>query len=192
MSDVFSVVHHHHQHYPHYPLPVWSSQVTGPAGAMWTTENTMKPSHKLLFVLCPMLVLGFIYYSSGKLHLHVWGQKPRKLPQLLLFCYGLFFFFVLLESKGGCCNLFRIVFFYFNFLIVPFDYFLKTLLIIGIHNQAFLSETATVLFVGSLGSRLILIWQCCIQHTLVNTHNTQNLLGVVCLCLCGVVGGVLA
>eukprot|EP00063_Salmo_salar_P020524 XP_013995359.1 PREDICTED: CMP-N-acetylneuraminate-beta-1,4-galactoside alpha-2,3-sialyltransferase-like isoform X3 [Salmo salar] len=36
----------------------------------------MKPSHKLLFVLCPMLVLGFIYYSSGKLHLHIWGQKP--------------------------------------------------------------------------------------------------------------------
>lgn len=25
-----------------------------------------------------MLVLGFIYYSSGKLHLHVWGQKPHK------------------------------------------------------------------------------------------------------------------
>lgn len=40
--------------------------------------KTMKPTHKLLFVLCPMLVLGFIYYSSGKLHLHVWGQKPRK------------------------------------------------------------------------------------------------------------------
>ncbi|XP_077075512.1 ST3 beta-galactoside alpha-2,3-sialyltransferase 3b isoform X1 [Siphateles boraxobius] len=37
----------------------------------------MKPAHKLLFVLCPMLVLGFIYYSSGKLHLHVWGQKPH-------------------------------------------------------------------------------------------------------------------
>ncbi|XP_031666602.1 CMP-N-acetylneuraminate-beta-1,4-galactoside alpha-2,3-sialyltransferase-like isoform X3 [Oncorhynchus kisutch] len=37
----------------------------------------MKHSHKLLFVLCPMLVLGFIYYSSGKLHLHVWGQKPQ-------------------------------------------------------------------------------------------------------------------
>ncbi|XP_045062171.1 CMP-N-acetylneuraminate-beta-1,4-galactoside alpha-2,3-sialyltransferase-like isoform X1 [Coregonus clupeaformis] len=37
----------------------------------------MKPSHKLLFVLCPMMVLGFIYYSSGKLHLHVWGQKPQ-------------------------------------------------------------------------------------------------------------------
>ncbi|XP_061878239.1 ST3 beta-galactoside alpha-2,3-sialyltransferase 3b isoform X1 [Entelurus aequoreus] len=35
----------------------------------------MKPTRKLLFVLCPMLVLGFIYYSSGKLHLHVWGQK---------------------------------------------------------------------------------------------------------------------
>ncbi|CDQ69924.1 unnamed protein product [Oncorhynchus mykiss] len=40
-------------------------------------RTTMKPSHKLLFVLCPMLVLGFIYYSSGKLHLHVWGQKPQ-------------------------------------------------------------------------------------------------------------------
>ncbi|XP_044076227.1 ST3 beta-galactoside alpha-2,3-sialyltransferase 3b isoform X2 [Siniperca chuatsi] len=38
----------------------------------------MKPTHKLLFVLCPMLVLGFIYYSSGKLHLHVWGQKPQR------------------------------------------------------------------------------------------------------------------
>lgn len=38
----------------------------------------MKPAHKLLFVVCPMLVLGFIYYSSGKLHLHVWGQKPHK------------------------------------------------------------------------------------------------------------------
>ncbi|XP_056600427.1 ST3 beta-galactoside alpha-2,3-sialyltransferase 3b isoform X5 [Triplophysa dalaica] len=37
----------------------------------------MKPTHKLLFILCPMLVLGFIYYSSGKLHLHVWGQKPQ-------------------------------------------------------------------------------------------------------------------
>uniref|UniRef100_A0A3B1JFD9 Lactosylceramide alpha-2,3-sialyltransferase n=1 Tax=Astyanax mexicanus TaxID=7994 RepID=A0A3B1JFD9_ASTMX len=36
----------------------------------------MKATHKLLFVLCPMLVLVFIYYSSGKLHLYVWGQKP--------------------------------------------------------------------------------------------------------------------
>nr|XP_057921975.1 ST3 beta-galactoside alpha-2,3-sialyltransferase 3b isoform X2 [Doryrhamphus excisus] len=35
----------------------------------------MKPTHKLLFVLCPMLVLGFIYYSSWKLH--VWGQKSQ-------------------------------------------------------------------------------------------------------------------
>ncbi|XP_026137376.1 CMP-N-acetylneuraminate-beta-1,4-galactoside alpha-2,3-sialyltransferase-like isoform X1 [Carassius auratus] len=38
----------------------------------------MKAAHKLLFILCPMLVLGFIYYSSGKLHLYVWGQKPHK------------------------------------------------------------------------------------------------------------------
>uniref|UniRef100_A0A1A8FGW0 CMP-N-acetylneuraminate-beta-1,4-galactoside alpha-2,3-sialyltransferase n=1 Tax=Nothobranchius korthausae TaxID=1143690 RepID=A0A1A8FGW0_9TELE len=37
----------------------------------------MKPTHKLLFVLCPMLVLVFIYYSSEKLQLYVWGQKPQ-------------------------------------------------------------------------------------------------------------------
>uniref|UniRef100_A0A8C7I2A6 Lactosylceramide alpha-2,3-sialyltransferase n=1 Tax=Oncorhynchus kisutch TaxID=8019 RepID=A0A8C7I2A6_ONCKI len=60
----------------------------------------MKHSHKLLFVLCPMLVLGFIYYSSGKLHLHVWGQKPLydkqgfllkldgQLPAELVYKYG--------------------------------------------------------------------------------------------------------
>ncbi|XP_054888758.1 ST3 beta-galactoside alpha-2,3-sialyltransferase 3b isoform X3 [Poeciliopsis prolifica] len=36
----------------------------------------MKPTHKLLFVLCALLVLGFIYYSSWKLHIDVWGQKP--------------------------------------------------------------------------------------------------------------------
>ncbi|XP_008431623.1 ST3 beta-galactoside alpha-2,3-sialyltransferase 3b isoform X5 [Poecilia reticulata] len=36
----------------------------------------MKPTHKLLFILCALLVLGFIYYSSWKLHLYVWGQKP--------------------------------------------------------------------------------------------------------------------
>ncbi|KAJ0059036.1 hypothetical protein NL108_007283 [Boleophthalmus pectinirostris] len=42
--------------------------------------QTMKPTHKLLFFLCPMLVLVFIYYSSGRLHLPVWGQKSRKYP----------------------------------------------------------------------------------------------------------------
>uniref|UniRef100_A0A667XYJ6 CMP-N-acetylneuraminate-beta-1,4-galactoside alpha-2,3-sialyltransferase n=1 Tax=Myripristis murdjan TaxID=586833 RepID=A0A667XYJ6_9TELE len=67
----------------------------------------MKPTHKLLFVLCPMLVLGFIYYSSGKLHLHVWGQKPlydkqgfllkldTKLPPELAYKYGNL-------SEGAC------------------------------------------------------------------------------------------
>ncbi|XP_040026921.1 ST3 beta-galactoside alpha-2,3-sialyltransferase 3b isoform X4 [Gasterosteus aculeatus] len=67
----------------------------------------MKPTHKLLFVLCPMLVLGFIYYSSGKLHLHVWGQKPlydqqgfllqldTKLPPELVYKYGNI-------SEGAC------------------------------------------------------------------------------------------
>uniref|UniRef100_A0AAR2KUD3 CMP-N-acetylneuraminate-beta-1,4-galactoside alpha-2,3-sialyltransferase n=1 Tax=Pygocentrus nattereri TaxID=42514 RepID=A0AAR2KUD3_PYGNA len=48
----------------------------------------MKATHKLLFVLCPMLVLVFIYYSSGKLHLHVWGQKPLALiPSDLVYKY---------------------------------------------------------------------------------------------------------
>ncbi|XP_010892203.1 ST3 beta-galactoside alpha-2,3-sialyltransferase 3b isoform X4 [Esox lucius] len=37
----------------------------------------MKPSHKLLFVLCLILVLGFIFNFSGKLHQRVWGQKPQ-------------------------------------------------------------------------------------------------------------------
>ncbi|KAM9323428.1 ST3 beta-galactoside alpha-2,3-sialyltransferase 3b isoform 1-T3 [Pholidichthys leucotaenia] len=41
-------------------------------------NEDMKPTHKLLFVLCPMLVLVFIYYSSGKLHHYVWGQKPQE------------------------------------------------------------------------------------------------------------------
>ncbi|XP_016088925.1 ST3 beta-galactoside alpha-2,3-sialyltransferase 3b isoform X7 [Sinocyclocheilus grahami] len=67
----------------------------------------MKAAHKLLFVLCPMLVLGFIYYSSGKLHLYVWGQKPlfdkqgfllnldTKLPPALVYKYGNL-------SEGAC------------------------------------------------------------------------------------------
>uniref|UniRef100_A0A4W4FLZ4 CMP-N-acetylneuraminate-beta-1,4-galactoside alpha-2,3-sialyltransferase n=1 Tax=Electrophorus electricus TaxID=8005 RepID=A0A4W4FLZ4_ELEEL len=38
----------------------------------------MKYTRKLLFVLCPMLVLVFIYFSSRKLHLHVWGPKSRE------------------------------------------------------------------------------------------------------------------
>ncbi|XP_013883397.1 uncharacterized protein LOC106531979 [Austrofundulus limnaeus] len=38
----------------------------------------MKPTHKLLFILCPMLVLVFIYYSSEKLQMYVWGQKPQR------------------------------------------------------------------------------------------------------------------
>uniref|UniRef100_A0A8C7XLZ6 ST3 beta-galactoside alpha-2,3-sialyltransferase 3b n=1 Tax=Oryzias sinensis TaxID=183150 RepID=A0A8C7XLZ6_9TELE len=37
----------------------------------------MKHTHKLLFILCPVLVLGFIYYSSWKLHIYIWVQKPQ-------------------------------------------------------------------------------------------------------------------
>ncbi|XP_024129381.1 ST3 beta-galactoside alpha-2,3-sialyltransferase 3b isoform X2 [Oryzias melastigma] len=37
----------------------------------------MKPTHKLLFILCPILVLGFIYYSSWKLHYYIWVQRPQ-------------------------------------------------------------------------------------------------------------------
>ncbi|XP_072430609.1 ST3 beta-galactoside alpha-2,3-sialyltransferase 3a isoform X2 [Chiloscyllium punctatum] len=31
----------------------------------------------LLLALCLMLVLGFLYYSAGKLHMHGWGQEPQ-------------------------------------------------------------------------------------------------------------------
>ncbi|XP_032387187.1 ST3 beta-galactoside alpha-2,3-sialyltransferase 3b isoform X2 [Etheostoma spectabile] len=41
----------------------------------------MKPTHKLLFALCTILVLAFIYYSSGKLHQLVWGQKPQSVAE---------------------------------------------------------------------------------------------------------------
>lgn len=47
---------------------------------MWINWKTMKATHKLLFILCPVLVLGFIYYSSWKLHIYIWVQKPRKSP----------------------------------------------------------------------------------------------------------------
>ncbi|XP_066547748.1 ST3 beta-galactoside alpha-2,3-sialyltransferase 3a isoform X3 [Amia ocellicauda] len=62
--------------------------------------SIMKPTRNLLLVLCPMLVLGFLYYSSGKLHLRVWGQKSLydkqgfllkldgKLPLDLSYKYG--------------------------------------------------------------------------------------------------------
>ncbi|XP_048844295.1 ST3 beta-galactoside alpha-2,3-sialyltransferase 3b isoform X1 [Brienomyrus brachyistius] len=46
--------------------------------------SMMKPTRKLLFVLCPMLVLGFIYYSAGKLHLHMWGQKTQPVEEAIL------------------------------------------------------------------------------------------------------------
>ncbi|XP_018590314.1 ST3 beta-galactoside alpha-2,3-sialyltransferase 3b isoform X5 [Scleropages formosus] len=42
----------------------------------------MKPTRKLLFILCIVLVLGFIYYSAWKLHLHVWAPKTYKDPHL--------------------------------------------------------------------------------------------------------------
>ncbi|XP_072540068.1 ST3 beta-galactoside alpha-2,3-sialyltransferase 3a isoform X2 [Salminus brasiliensis] len=37
--------------------------------------RAMKPTRNLMLVLCPTLVLGFLYYSSGRLHLQAWGQK---------------------------------------------------------------------------------------------------------------------
>ncbi|XP_058480816.1 ST3 beta-galactoside alpha-2,3-sialyltransferase 3b isoform X4 [Solea solea] len=60
--------------------------------------KTMKPTQKLIFFCCSMLVVGFICYSSG--HLHLWGQKPlydkqgfllqldTKLPLHLVYKYG--------------------------------------------------------------------------------------------------------
>ncbi|XP_064845346.1 CMP-N-acetylneuraminate-beta-1,4-galactoside alpha-2,3-sialyltransferase-like isoform X1 [Oncorhynchus masou masou] len=38
----------------------------------------MKPTRHLLLVLCPMVVLGFLYYSSGRLHPWGWGHKSQK------------------------------------------------------------------------------------------------------------------
>ncbi|XP_058258767.1 ST3 beta-galactoside alpha-2,3-sialyltransferase 3a isoform X2 [Hemibagrus wyckioides] len=39
--------------------------------------RTMKPTRNAMLVLCPMLVLGFLYYSSGRLHLRAWGQRSQ-------------------------------------------------------------------------------------------------------------------
>ncbi|KAI4886622.1 hypothetical protein NFI96_012740 [Prochilodus magdalenae] len=39
--------------------------------------RAMKPTRNIMLVLCPTLVLGFLYYSSGRLHLRNWGQKSR-------------------------------------------------------------------------------------------------------------------
>ncbi|XP_062843621.1 ST3 beta-galactoside alpha-2,3-sialyltransferase 3b isoform X2 [Trichomycterus rosablanca] len=37
----------------------------------------MKPTHKLLFVLCSIMVVVFIYYSSLKLHFTFWRHKTQ-------------------------------------------------------------------------------------------------------------------
>ncbi|MCJ8729618.1 hypothetical protein PDJAM_G00108500 [Pangasius djambal] len=39
--------------------------------------SAMKPTRNVMLVLCPMLVLGFLYYSSGRLHLRPWSQRPQ-------------------------------------------------------------------------------------------------------------------
>ncbi|XP_037390975.1 ST3 beta-galactoside alpha-2,3-sialyltransferase 3a isoform X2 [Pygocentrus nattereri] len=69
--------------------------------------RTMKPTRSLMLVLCPTLVLGFLYYSSGRLHLRTLGQKSLydkqgflikldgKLPLELQYKYGNL-------SKGEC------------------------------------------------------------------------------------------
>ncbi|XP_071005837.1 CMP-N-acetylneuraminate-beta-1,4-galactoside alpha-2,3-sialyltransferase-like isoform X1 [Oncorhynchus clarkii lewisi] len=61
----------------------------------------MKPTRHLLLVLCPMVVLGFLYYSSGRLHPWGWGHKSSlydkqgfllkldgNLPLELMYKYG--------------------------------------------------------------------------------------------------------
>uniref|UniRef100_A0AAQ6IBH9 ST3 beta-galactoside alpha-2,3-sialyltransferase 3b n=1 Tax=Anabas testudineus TaxID=64144 RepID=A0AAQ6IBH9_ANATE len=37
----------------------------------------MKPTHKLIFILCMVLVLASIIYSCKKLHFHIWVQKTQ-------------------------------------------------------------------------------------------------------------------
>ncbi|KAM9483141.1 ST3 beta-galactoside alpha-2,3-sialyltransferase 3a isoform 2-T3 [Clarias gariepinus] len=39
--------------------------------------RAMKPTRNVMLVLCPMLVLGFLYYSSVRLHLLIWVQRPQ-------------------------------------------------------------------------------------------------------------------
>uniref|UniRef100_A0A673X8Z1 Lactosylceramide alpha-2,3-sialyltransferase n=1 Tax=Salmo trutta TaxID=8032 RepID=A0A673X8Z1_SALTR len=60
----------------------------------------MKPTRHLLLALCPMVVLGFLYYSSGRLHPWGWGHKSLydkqgfllkldgNLPLELMYKYG--------------------------------------------------------------------------------------------------------
>ncbi|XP_051567367.1 ST3 beta-galactoside alpha-2,3-sialyltransferase 3a isoform X2 [Myxocyprinus asiaticus] len=67
----------------------------------------MKSTRNFMFFLCPMLVLGFLYYSSGRLHLRTLVQKSQydkqgfltkldgKLPLELQYKYGNL-------SKGEC------------------------------------------------------------------------------------------
>ncbi|KAL1022670.1 hypothetical protein UPYG_G00030780 [Umbra pygmaea] len=69
--------------------------------------RVMKTARHLLLVLCPMMVLGFLYYSFGRLHLSSFGQKSRydkqgflleldgHLPVQLMYKYGNL-------SKGVC------------------------------------------------------------------------------------------
>ncbi|XP_047014490.1 ST3 beta-galactoside alpha-2,3-sialyltransferase 3a isoform X6 [Ictalurus punctatus] len=39
--------------------------------------RAMKPTRNVMLILCPMLVLGFLYYSSGRLHIRTWVQRPQ-------------------------------------------------------------------------------------------------------------------
>ncbi|XP_010870627.1 CMP-N-acetylneuraminate-beta-1,4-galactoside alpha-2,3-sialyltransferase isoform X1 [Esox lucius] len=67
----------------------------------------VRKTRQLLLVLCPFLVLFFLYYSIGKLHLWGWGQEPLydkqgfllnldgNLPLELMYKYGNL-------SKGVC------------------------------------------------------------------------------------------
>uniref|UniRef100_A0A4W3GSR6 CMP-N-acetylneuraminate-beta-1,4-galactoside alpha-2,3-sialyltransferase n=1 Tax=Callorhinchus milii TaxID=7868 RepID=A0A4W3GSR6_CALMI len=63
--------------------------------------------HNLFLAICLMLVLGFLYYSAGKLHMHGWGQEPQydrlgfllklesRIPVELNYKYGNI-------TEGGC------------------------------------------------------------------------------------------
>uniref|UniRef100_A0AAY4DKN4 CMP-N-acetylneuraminate-beta-1,4-galactoside alpha-2,3-sialyltransferase n=1 Tax=Denticeps clupeoides TaxID=299321 RepID=A0AAY4DKN4_9TELE len=72
--------------------------------------SRMKPTRNLMLVVCFILVLLFLYYSSWRLHLRIWWQKSREyqslyqgclrtgcfvLPQELMYKYGNL-------SKGAC------------------------------------------------------------------------------------------
>lgn len=57
----------------------------------------MKSTRSFMFLICPIMVLIFLYYSSGRLHLRTSVQKSREYE-----CF-IFFFFEELKTTSSTC-----------------------------------------------------------------------------------------